>query len=89
MPPSTTFTTALHPLLTPPTTAVFGRTKVQLTTGVKVAHLEFIEIACKDFNVHRFGVPFADRNSLKKLITTLLHHCFPVTQPCLFAFDYR
>ena len=69
--------------------AVFGRTKVQLTSGVKVAHLEFIEIACKDFNVHRFGVPFADRNSLKKLITTLLHHCFPVTQPCLFAFDYR
>lgn len=73
----------------PNSNSVFTRSKIALTSNVKVVNLDFIEIACKNFEVHRFGVQYADRNSLKKLITTLRHHCFPISQPVLFAFDYH
>lgn len=76
-------------LRTPGSNSVFSRSRIPLTGGVKVAHLDFLEILCKNFEVYRFGVQHTDKNALKKLITTLLHHCFPSSQPCLFAFDYH
>jgi len=66
-----------------------GRAKVPLGPNMKSSNLAHIEIACKDFHVHRFGVLFADRNSIKKLIQTLTYHCFPDKQQILFAFDFR
>eukprot|EP00040_Diaphanoeca_grandis_P024070 m.131884 g.131884 ORF g.131884 m.131884 type:complete len:572 (-) comp29574_c2_seq1:250-1965(-) len=66
-----------------------GRTKIALGPNMKSTNLAFIEIACKDFHVHRFGVLFSDQNSVRKLINTLIHHCFPENQSCLFAFDFR
>ncbi|CAG2204759.1 MTMR10_11_12 [Mytilus edulis] len=68
---------------------ISGGRRRKLSPGTTVSsYTKYIEIHCKNFNVHVFGLKFTPRDQNKMIVNTILHYAYPTKSSLLFAFYY-
>ncbi|XP_046574483.1 myotubularin-related protein 10-B-like [Haliotis rubra] len=68
---------------------VSGGKKRRLQPATSVSNpTKYLEIHCKDFQIHTFGFKFCAKDQNKLAINAIVHHSYPTRSDLLFAYDY-
>ncbi|XP_041372707.1 myotubularin-related protein 10-A-like isoform X2 [Gigantopelta aegis] len=68
---------------------VSGGKKKKLLPGNSVSNLtKYLEIHCKDLQIHTFGFKFCPKEQKKTVTNAIVHHAYPTRADLLFAYDY-
>ncbi|XP_046350868.2 myotubularin-related protein 10-B-like isoform X2 [Haliotis rufescens] len=68
---------------------VSGGKKRKLQAGASVSNsTKYLELHCKDFQIHTFGFKFCPKDQNKLAINAIVHHSYPTRSDLLFAYDY-
>ncbi|KAK6178929.1 hypothetical protein SNE40_011405 [Patella caerulea] len=68
---------------------ISGSKKKKMTSGNIVSgQTKYLELYCKDFQIHTFGFKFTNKEEGKAIVNAIVHHTFPTRADLLFAYDF-
>ncbi|XP_025077357.1 myotubularin-related protein 10-B-like isoform X3 [Pomacea canaliculata] len=65
-----------------------GKKKTLQPGSVVSPSTKYLEIHCKDFQLHVFGFKFVPKDQAKRIVQAILHHSCPNRSDLLFAYEF-